>query len=131
MIRRTVQREAVLSAVRASRTHLTVDEVYEESRKTLPHMSKGTVYRNLRLLRESGQVSELDGCGTVDRFEGRLEPHYHFRCVHCGKVFDLDEPVHAEMDRIVSERTGFEVHGHCLEFHGLCRDCRHDAERQS
>ncbi len=122
--RKTVQREAILRVLRTCNTHPTADWVYDRVREMLPHVSKGTIYRNLRLLRESGEVSEIDLCGTISRFEGRCDPHYHFRCEQCGCVFDLSEPVHEDLDRKVEEQTGFSVRRHYMEFHGLCQDCR-------
>jgi len=122
--RKTVQREAILQVLRRCDTHPTADLIYDQVREILPHVSKGTIYRNLRLLRESGEVSEIDFCGTISRFEGRCDPHYHFRCDRCGRVFDLNEPVHEDLNRKVEEHTGFSVRRHYMEFHGLCRDCR-------
>ena len=93
-------------------------------RKVIPNISKGTVYRNLRILSDSGQISELNLSGTVSRFEGRQDNHYHFRCDNCGRVFDLDEPVDKALDKKVAGKTGFKVSCHQMEFRGLCRDCR-------
>jgi Fur family transcriptional regulator, peroxide stress response regulator len=124
MNRNTKQRQAVLDFLRGASSHPTADQVYDEVRKVIPHISKGTVYRNLRILHETGQISELNLSGTVSRFEGRQDNHYHFRCDNCGRVFDLDEPVDTELDKKVAEKTGFNVSYHQLEFRGLCRDCR-------
>ena len=128
MRRETKQREAILNILRQTDSHPTADRVYEEVRKVIPNISKGTVYRNLRILRDMGVISELNLSGTVSRYEGSKESHYHFRCEKCGRVFDLDEPVNNEMDARVARRTGFKVSYHQLEFRGLCRDCQQKQE---
>ena len=122
--RDTRQREAILDILRHTDSHPTADQIYEEVRKIIPHISKGTVYRNLNILSEVGEISELNLSGTVSRFEGKQDNHYHFRCEKCGRVFDLNEPVNGELDRKVAEKTGFKVSYHQLEFRGLCKDCQ-------
>jgi Fur family peroxide stress response transcriptional regulator len=124
MRRATRQREAILHVLQGTDTHPTADWIYDEVRKVIPNVSKGTVYRNLKVLREMGEISELDLSGTVSRYEGRKENHYHFRCSRCGRVFDLDEPVDRELDARVARSTGFKVACHQLEFRGLCRECQ-------
>jgi len=114
----------ILKVVRGTRTHPTADWIYNEVRKEIPNISLGTVYRNLRLLCQSGDVLELDMCGTLSRFDGRTENHYHFRCLKCGEVFDLEEPVDGGLNKRVADKTGFEVQCHRLEFRGLCLDCK-------
>ena len=122
--RETRQREVILNVLRSADSHPTADWVYDEVRKAIPNISKGTVYRNLKILREKGEISELNLSGTVSRYEGRQENHYHFRCDKCGRIFDLDEPVNNELDERVAKRTGFKVSYHQLEFRGLCKDCQ-------
>jgi len=125
MVRReTKQREAVLNVLRQARSHPAADWIYDEVRKVIPNISKGTVYRNLKILQEIGEISELNLSGTVSRYEGRPENHYHFRCENCGQVFDLDEPVNHGLDEKMAERTGFSVSYHQTEFRGLCQDCQ-------
>jgi Fur family peroxide stress response transcriptional regulator len=125
--RETRQREAILKALRAVDSHPTADWIYEEVRKVIPRISKGTVYRNLKILYEAGEIAELNLNGTVTRYEGRKDNHYHFRCERCGRVFDMDEPVDTELDKRMAARTGFNISYHQLEFRGLCHDC----ERQT
>jgi Fe2+ or Zn2+ uptake regulation protein len=120
----TRQREAVLSYLRGTRSHPTADQVYDAVRKAVPNISKGTVYRNLQVLQEEGQVAELHLEGAPSRLEARLERHYHFRCDGCGRVFDLDEPVDQGIDQRVAARTGFKVNHHQTEFRGWCGDCQ-------
>ena len=124
MRRETKQREAILNVLRGTDSHPTADWIYDEVRKAIPNISKGTVYRNLKILRYIGEISELNLSGTVSRYEGKLENHYHFRCKKCGRIFDLEEPVNEDLDNKVAKRTGFKVSYHQLEFRGLCKDCQ-------
>ncbi len=124
MTRQTKQREAVLKLLRGTYSHPTADQIYDEVRKEIPNISKGTVYRNLKVLLEMGLVSELNLNGTISRFEAKQESHYHFRCEQCGRVFDVDEPVDRQLDRKVAERMGFKISYHQLEFRGICDDCQ-------
>jgi len=124
MFRNTKQREAILKYLRDTKSHPTADMIYDVVRKEIPNISKGTVYRNLQVLQESGQIAELNIKGTVSRYEIRQASHYHFRCEQCGRVFDVDEPVDKDIDERVAKRTGFKVTRHQLEFRGLCKDCQ-------
>jgi Fe2+ or Zn2+ uptake regulation protein len=125
MRRETKQREAILRVLTNTRSHPTADWIYEEVKKEIPNISKGTVYRNLQVLQESGFVSELNLNGTVSRFEAKRERHYHFRCEQCGRVIDVDQPVDRDLDQKVADRTGLKISYHQLEFRGICHDCQH------
>jgi Fur family peroxide stress response transcriptional regulator len=122
--RATKQREAILKILENTCSHPTADQIYDTVRKDIPNISKGTVYRNLQVLREDGLVSELNLNGTLSRYEEKQSRHYHFRCEKCGRVFDLDEPVNTEIDKRVSARTGLKISFHYTEFWGLCTDCQ-------
>ena len=124
MRRETRQREAILRVLINTKAHPTADWIYEEVKKEIPHISKGTVYRNLRVLQEDGAVLELNPNGTVSRFEANRKSHYHFRCEQCGRVIDVDQPVDRELDEKVARKTGLKILYHQLEFRGVCHDCQ-------
>ncbi len=124
MLRKSKQREAIIRVVRSTNSHPTADWIYEEVRKEIPDISLGTVYRNLKLLRESGEILEIDLASTLSRFNGKPDNHYHFRCERCGRVFDVDEPVDEEINDKVARKTGFRISHHRLEFRGLCKECQ-------
>ncbi len=126
--RETKQREAILRVLRNTKAHPTADWIYDEVRKAIPNISKGTVYRNLQVLQEDGAVTELNLNGTWSRYEAKQDSHYHFRCERCGRVFDLDEPVNHELDKRVAMSTGLRVSYHQLEFRGLCQDCQQQSK---
>lgn len=124
MEKKTRQREAILKVLKGTRSHPTADWIYSEVRKEIPNISLGTVYRNLRVLTENGEISEIDLSGKLSRYDACMESHYHFRCDKCGKVFDLHETVNKGMDEKIARDTGFWVTHHRLEFRGLCKDCQ-------
>ncbi len=70
--------------------HPTADVVYENVRKIYPNISLGTVYRNLSLLSELGEIQKLSNFGGADHFDGCVTPHCHFMCKKCGQVLDLE-----------------------------------------
>jgi len=130
MSRKSKQREAILRVLKRTSSHPTADWVYEQVRKEIPNISLGTVYRNLKLLKQEGKVLELDLAGTVSRFEANARNHHHFRCEQCGRIFDVAEPVDGESDERVARKTGFKVSYHRLEFRGLCKDCQSEMGRR-
>lgn len=121
--RKSKQKDSILRVVKATNSHPTAEWIYEQVRREIPNISLGTVYRDLRLLKQEGEISELDLAGRLSRFDGNVQNHYHFRCEQCGRVFDMDEPVNKEIDERVIQKTGFKVTHHVLEFRGLCKEC--------
>ena len=124
MFRKSKQKEAIFRVLKGATSHPTAAWVYERVRKEIPNISLGTVYRNLKLLKQERMISELDLTGTLSRFDGEAQSHYHFRCEQCGYIFDVDEPVNKESDKRLAQKTGFKVSYHRLEFRGLCKDCQ-------
>jgi len=124
MARKSKQKEAILRVLRGTTSHPGADWVYEQVKREIPKISLGTVYRNLKLLKQEGEILELDLASTLSRFDGNSQDHYHFRCEQCGRIFDVDEPVDEEIDGRVAQKTGFKVSHHRLEFRGLCKDCQ-------
>jgi Fur family transcriptional regulator, peroxide stress response regulator len=124
MRRNSKQRQLILEILRNTKTHPTADAIYEEVRKTISRVSKGTVYRNLNVLLEGGEIRELNLDGAISRFDARVGSHYHFRCNKCDRVIDLELPVAVEMETEVARKTGFKVSSHRIEFCGLCTNCQ-------
>ena len=124
MNRKSKQREAIMQVLKGTKSHPTADWVYDQVKKVIPNISLGTVYRNLKLMKDEGHILELDFAGALARFDGNAENHYHFRCDQCGRVFDVEEPIDKAIDERVARKTGFNVVYHRLEFCGLCSDCQ-------
>ena len=80
--RNTRQRKLVLDAVRQSYNHPTADEIYNVVREQDDKISRGTVYRNLNLLANAGEILSIKTPGG-SRFDRTIEPHgtYHLHLV--------------------------------------------------
>ena len=85
------QRESIKEFLMTRKDHPTADVVYENVRKIYPNISLGTVYRNLSLLSELGEIQKLSNFGGADHFDGCVTPHCHFMCKKCGQVLDREK----------------------------------------
>ena len=103
------QRELILQTVTQNPIHPTADAVYEQVRRENPKISLGTVYRNLNFLSELGILRKIPMPVGSDRFDGRLDEHYHMICDCCGRVFDVECDSLQEMDRQIMLRQGFRL----------------------
>ncbi len=124
VLRKTKQRQRILEVLRDTNTHPTADWIYSQVKSEFPKLSLGTVYRNLRLLKEQGEILELDFGSTFSRFDGVCEDHYHFVCRQCGAVFDVNMPVDDNLNKKAARTTHFNVECHRLVFYGTCKECR-------
>jgi Fur family ferric uptake transcriptional regulator len=114
----------IVEELRKSRSHPTATELYEASRRRLPRISLGTVYRNLNVLGRMGLVRKVEGPHGEARFDGNVEPHHHVRCIHCGGVADVVDLPDGPRGEELEDVAGFEILGYRLEFIGICPECR-------
>ena len=122
-LRLTRQRSIILRELKKLKTHPSADEIYEIVRKEIPRISLGTVYRNLEILSDIGKIQKLELGGTVKRFDGNTDNHYHIRCIRCNKIVDAPANVIRNIEKKLDGTCGFKILGHRLEFFGLCADC--------
>lgn len=121
--RNTKQKQMVLEAVCARGDHPTADQIFLDVRVSDDKISRGTVYRNLSQLSESGTLNRVKVPGA-DRFDWRVEKHCHLICTGCGQVCDVPIPYREADDRELSQKTGYLVSRHRTVFEGLCPVCR-------
>ena len=120
--RNTRQRALVLEAVRSLHNHPTSADVYEAVREKHPSISRATVYRNLNVLTEQGEVLHIPVAGGADRYDFRCDCHYHAICRECGVVYDVEMPEDGLLSS-VRDTHGFQIEGFDIIFTGLCPDC--------
>ncbi len=121
--KRSKQRERIFQVLTTTRLHPTAEWVFENVREQIPHISLGTVYRNLSVLKQQGKIRELDFGEGLKRYDAFTDPHYHFVCDECGVVKDLEVPPKTDLNERVKSFIPGVVRTHRLDYFGLCTDC--------
>ena len=117
------QRESIKASLMSRKDHPTADAVYASIREEFPNISLGTVYRNLNLLVELGEVQKLTFGDGKDHFDADTSLHYHFVCRGCGAVIDLPMEPLSDIDQKAQACTAGQVEDHTVFFFGRCADC--------
>lgn len=122
--RNTVQRKAVLEAVRALPGHPSAADVFARVRADYPSLSLATVYRALHALADQGELVEMQ-IENIARYDAGLRPHHHVVCRACGAVADVAAPLPEQALRSLEQVSGYTLDPHPVQFTGLCPACAH------
>ena len=118
------KRNAILHYLQHTDTHPSAEMVYNHLKQEYPDISLGTVYRNLAMFKEKGQITSLGTVNGVERFDGNTMPHVHFVCTGCDGVSDLPQiDVPEVLNREVTAQTGGRIDLCQLTFVGQCNQC--------
>lgn len=123
MLKHSRQRDSILAFLATRYDHPTAETVYENVRKEYPNISLGTVYRNLSLLSDIGEIQKLSSMNGPDRFDFNASPHYHFYCEECGGVSDLNMEPMDHINLLAAHDFAGKIHGHQAYFYGICPEC--------
>ncbi len=122
-LKHSKQRDSIMEFLRERKDHPTADTVYMNVRQNFPNISLGTVYRNLTLLADIGEIARIRVGDGVDHFDADTSPHYHFICKECGSVIDLDMEDLAFINETASKKFNGMIEGHFTYFYGKCSNC--------
>ena len=76
------QRASIKKYLMSTTEHPTADTVYLHVREEFPHISLGTVYRNLNLLADTGEAVKISTPNGGDRFDGCTTPIIILYVIH-------------------------------------------------
>lgn len=122
-IRYSKKREAILTAIRETKTHPTAEWLFQSLKPTFPDLSLGTVYRNLAFFQEQGQIKSVGVVNGQERFDADTSEHCHFICETCGKVVDIHD-ITTSFQHQAEEKYGFTITRHDLKLYGTCDHCK-------
>lgn len=117
------QREALLTLLRSTRSHPSADWLYENLRNEFPNISLGTVYRNLAVLADRGEIMRIQTSSNKEHFDGFINKHHHFVCRGCGKIIDVSIDGIEKAEKQAAEKLDADVEDSSLVFYGLCKNC--------
>ncbi len=106
-----------------SKDHPTADTVYMHVRQHYPNISLGTVYRNLSLLSDMGEINRLSVGDGTDRFDADTTPHQHFVCTSCGCVQDVYIPDSDKFIELANKYYDGIITAQSICFKGTCNRC--------
>lgn len=121
----TPRRGKLLEVLLNSNRHPSVGEIHQELSRTFPGTSLATVYNTIELLKETGQVLEIEFSGAANRYDGkRPQSHPHLICVRCEKIEDLESVEISEPVDAIAAATGYEITHRRTDYYGVCPDCQ-------
>jgi Fur family peroxide stress response transcriptional regulator len=121
MIRKhSKKRDEILRIIQSTSVHPSARWVYDMLKPTIPDLSLGTVYRNITVFQNGGEVVSVGVVTGEERFDGRTEPHPHAICSICGAVHDLPYTA-ADVTQPVA--GDFVIDYRKTVFHGICAEC--------
>lgn len=117
------QRESIKEYLMSTKEHPTADVIYQHVREENPKISLGTVYRNLTLLVDLGEVRKISTGDGTDHFDADTSAHSHYFCRCCHRLMDVD--VTPSVDQILAASSAGigTVEQASLLFTGVCKDC--------
>lgn len=122
-MKRSRQRDAILTYLNTRTDHPTADMVYTALQETIPNISLGTIYRNLSQLADRGMILRISCDGKADHFDAITMPHPHFFCNQCGCVEDISAPLPIEPVSFVTPQFKGQISGCNIIYHGICETC--------
>ena len=117
------QRQLIYNFLMTRKDHPTADVVYQNVRQEFPNISLGTVYRNLTLLADRGEIQRLQVGDGVDHFDGDTSLHSHFVCSECGSVTDLQMDCLDDMFSTARRNFDGRIEKQMTCFYGVCGAC--------
>jgi Fur family peroxide stress response transcriptional regulator len=122
--RLTPQRVELVRLIASSEGHPSAAQLYARVKRRFPTMSHATVYKTLRMLKEMGQVLEIDLRDDSHYDGNRPEPHPHLICMKCNKIVDGEVSLDRESIRKMEKASGYRIMRPQISLYGLCPDCQ-------
>ena len=123
--RLTSHRIALLRLISISEGHPNASQLYDKLRVQFPSISLATIYKTIALLKDKGEVLEID-LPNDNHYDGNKPyPHPHLICIHCNQIMDgEDVPALQSINQEIAEKYGFQVQTQQLIFYGICSACQ-------
>jgi len=119
----------MLRIIAESKGHPSAEQIFEQIKADFPTTSLATIYKTLSLLKDLGEVLELNLAGVGSRFDGNKPyPHPHVICTKCGQIIDPEFEPMAGISREIARQTGYKITHEQLNFFGLCPKCQQEGQ---
>lgn len=109
--------------------HLSAEEVYDILKTKEFDFGLATVYRNVELLSSLGILSKINFDDGRTRYElnssdPQTHQHHHLICLKCRKIIEFEEDLLDNLEKVINQKSGFDIVNHEVKFYGYCADCK-------
>ena len=119
-VKPSYQRLKILEYLMKNRDHTSVDNIFQALNGEIPTLSKTTVYNTLSLFSEKRIATSLTIVNNELRYDLLKEPHAHFQCLECKRVFDIPLQGDLLLTDTVAEHRVEDIQ---VTFNGVCKNC--------
>lgn len=127
----TRQRQAVAGLLSERTEFRNAQQIHQELRERGEQIGLATVYRNLAMLVQLGEVDMLqgsDGEALYRQCGQKSHHHHHLVCRRCGRAVEVADPGLERWAQKLAAEQGFSEVSHTLELFGLCAECSRAAQ---
>jgi Fur family peroxide stress response transcriptional regulator len=119
-VKPSYQRLKILEYLMRNRNHPSVDTIFQALCGEIPTLSKTTVYNTLSLFAEKAIATSLTIVNNELRYDLLNEPHAHFQCAECKRVFDVPMKENLFFTNFLEDHRVEEIQ---VTIKGICKNC--------
>jgi Fur family ferric uptake transcriptional regulator len=120
----TRQRQVVLDAICQADGHITIGEIYYQSKKLDNNIDRSTIYRSLDLLVKLGLVITGEKNNSEQTYEMIKENHHHHLiCKVCGNDVEIENKLVDDFYTEIGNAYNYEIVMDHLIIFGVCKKC--------
>ena len=121
-IRHSDVRDKIYEYLCGTKAHPSANMIYNDLKPSIPKLSLGTVYTNLKLFEDLGQVIRVANVNGFERYDADTSEHVHFVCDECGAVIDI---MNADIKKAkkACQAGQAKIKNIQIVLHGTCERC--------
>ena len=121
-IRHSDVRDKIYEYLCGTKTHPSANTIYNDLKPSIPKLSLGTVYTNLKLFEDLGQVVRVANVNGFERYDADTFEHVHLVCDECGAVIDIMD---ADIRKVkkACQAGQAKIKSIQIVLHGTCEKC--------
>ena len=131
-LKNTRQRKLILEVFLQSPTHVSPEELLSAVQQESKGVGMATIYRTMKLFTEAGISHERRFDDGVTRYEVAYnkDHHDHLICTLCGHIFEFEDEIIEEQQRLVAQKYNLQITSHKLQIYGQCQEAENCSRYQ-
>ena len=121
-IRHSDVRDKIYEYLCGTKAHPSANMIYNDLKPSIPKLSLGTVYTNLKLFEDLGQVIRVANVNGFERYDADTSEHVHFVCDECGVVIDIMD-ADIKKAKKACQAGQAKIKNIQIVLHGTCERC--------